>query len=378
MDRRAFLALLPVTGAVLAGCSGQTETPTTTPTGDTTDTPSGTPTGTPATGTATAESTPEPTGTATATEEPTPEPTDTPTREARAARAIEKATTALGEAVDAYEAAAGDGDDVTLLSVDASVSFSLDRIEEPLTRADGALGRAESLATGDRMETVRRLGRARSWLRNVGVAQAAASDAFEPYRRLRDAVYAGDDSAAEAAASDLDPLVGPIERYVNVATDGVTADDAAAIPDVSASLYEDKNAQLRAAHRTFRLLVEEGESTAAAIGTFGAGTNAYAERRYREARNRYEDARVELKTANNALSSVDLSGSAVGRETARLACSCGALAAAAEDMEVSASAGVENRRGKREDYLEEAKADLTGCGRTLRRIDVVPQLRNIG
>lgn len=375
MDRRAFLSLLTGTGVALAGCSEQTETPT--PTRAATDTPAETPMGTPTTGTATATEEPTPRPTETATEEPSPEPTDTPTGEARATQAIEAATTALGEAVDAYEAAAGDGDDVTLLSVDASVSFSLDRIEEPLTRADEALDRAESLATGDQVETVRRLGRARSWLRNTGIAQAAASDAFDPYETLRDAIYAGEDATAETAVSDLDPLVGPIERYVNVATDGVSPEDAAVIPDVSASLYAEKNAQLRAAYRAFRRLAEEGASTAAAIGVFAAGTNAYSERRYREARNRYRECQSDLQTAGNALAIDDVAGSTVAQATDRLACSCDALATAAEDMEESASAGMENRRGKREEHLEQAVGALRGCGRTLGRIDAVPQLRNL-
>lgn len=381
MDRRTLLSLLTGAGVAVAGCSNQspetpTGTPTEPPTRAPTDTPAETPTEEPTdapTGTPTEEPTVEPTDTP--TEEPTTEPTDTPTREERTRRAIREAREALDDIVDAYTALSGPN--ATLLTVDVTVPFSTDRLEDPLARAKDAIERAERSATGGQVETVGRLRRTRIWLRDVGTAQAAASDAFQVHVRLRDAIYAGEQSAATTAAEELDPLVRSARDLLNAAVDATEASDVTVVPDLSEELYEGKNAQLRAAVRTFELLVDQGESTAAAVATFVTGTDAYAAARRREARNAFREAEDDLNRASILLSAPDLSGSRVGERTADLACACGVLSGAAADLASSASAWLDGNRRRRTRKLEAAKAGLTGCGNVLESIPVVERVRDL-
>jgi hypothetical protein len=375
MDRRAFLALLTGTGAALAGCNGPDETPTATPTGAATDSP--TETGTPPSETTTATEEPTDTATGTATEEPTPEPTETATGAERATRAIETATGALGETVDAYGAAADGNGDVTLLTVDVTVPFTTDRLSDPLTRAEEAIARAEESATGDQVETVERLRSAATWLRNLGEAQAAAAEAFETYVAARDAIYAGEASAAASAAGDLEPLVDPVESGLDAATESAGAEDAAVVPGVTAELFQNKNAQLRAAARTFRLVVEEAEPTAAAIATFVAGVADYEERQFGQARRHFRAAKGSLANASTALYAPDVSASAVGEETTNLACATEHLAAAADDLQTSADAGSEDNGSRRRRFLGNAKDRLSGCNGIFEELPLTERTRNL-
>jgi hypothetical protein len=382
MDRRTLLSLLAGASVGLAGCSNQSpDTPTGTP-ADTstppgTDAPTETPTATP-----TEEPTAEPTETPTATptEEPTAEPTETPTEDERARLAIEDARTALGEAVDAYEAAARREEraDATVVTVDVNRDFSTDRIEEQLTRATDALDRAERLANREQMATVRRLRRAADWLGTVGRAQTEASDAHEAYVRLRDAVYDGEESAAATAASDLDSLIVPVDRQLIAAREAAEPSDVAEVPGLSERLFGQKLAQFDAAVRTFDLLADEGESTASSIAAVETGVTAYRERRRREARNAFRDVKNDLRAASTRLSEPDLSASRVGEEVADLGCVCGALGDAAADLGESAAAWRNGNRRKRDRLLEEAKEALTGCRRrAFNRVPVVEQVRDL-
>ena len=375
MDRRAFLALLTGAGAALAGCNQPSETPTTTPTRAATDSP--TETGTPPTETTTATEGPTDTATGTATEEPTSEPTDTATGAERATRAIEAATAALGETVDAYEAAANGGGDVTLLSVDVTVPFTTDRLSDPLTRAEEAIARAEESATGDQTETVERLRRAATWLRNLGEAQAAATGALETYVTARDAIYAGEAAAAASAADDLEPLVDPVESGLDAATESIAAEDAAVVPGVTAELFEEKNAQLRAAARTFRVVVEEAEPTAAAVASFVAGVADYEERQFGQARRHFRAAKGSLSNASAALYAPDVSASVVGERTTDLACAAEHLAAAADDLQTSADAGSEDNGSRRRRLLGDAKDRLSGCNGIFEELPLTERTRNL-
>lgn len=373
MDRRAFLALLTGTGAALAGCSQQTETPTATPTDAVTDSPSptssGTPTGAPTEG-------PTDTTTDTTTETATDTTTETATGRERAARAIEEATEALGETVDAY-AAAADGGDATLLTVDVTVPFATDRLADPLSRAEEAIATAEESATGDQTETVERLRRAATWLRNLGEAQAAASDAFEEYAAVRDAVYAGEESGAASAAGDLEPLVDPVASALDAATESVAAEDAAVVPGVTAELFEEKNAQLRAAVGTFRLLVEEAESTASAVATFLAGVDDYEGRQFGQSRRHFRAAKGTLANASAALYAPDVSASAVGEQTTNLACAAEHLAAAADDLQTSADAGSDDNGSRRRRFLGNAKDRLSGCDGIFEELPFTERVRSL-
>lgn len=377
MHRRTLLSLLTGAGVAVAGCSNQspeipTGTPTEPPTRAPTDTPAERPTEE-STDIPTEEPTAEPTDTP--TEEPTAEPTDTPTREERTRRAIQEAGDALGDAVDAYTALSGPN--ATLLTVDVTVPFSTDRLEDPLARARDAIERAERSATGGQVETVGRLRRTRIWLRDLGTAQAAASDAFEAHVRLRDAIYAGERSAATAAAEELDPVVRSVRDLLNAAVDDTEASDVTVVPELSEELYEGKNAQLRAAVRTFELLIDRGESTAAAVAALVTGTDAYVAGRRRQARNAFREAEDDLSRASIFLSAPDLSGSRVGERTADLACACGVLSGAAADLARSASAWLDGNRRRRTRELEAAKAGLTGCGNLLESIPVVERVRDL-
>lgn len=376
MDRRAFLTLLTGTGVALAGCNQSTETPTDTATPTDTDTPVGTPTRTPTEPTPTTGPTDTPTAepTDTPTETPTESPTPTPTSEERAQAAITEARQALGDVVDAYEAAAGP--DATLLSVDVTVEFTTEDLEEPLARAEDAIDRAEELATGEQTTTVAQLRATATWLRHLSRAQAAASDAFDAYVTVRDAVYAGEESEAESAANDLEPLVYPVEDQLEAATESVEPTDVEVI-GLSAELFEDKNAQLRAAIGTFQLFVESADTVAAGIATYEEATDAYDDTRYREARRVYEEAEGDLNVANTALTQSDLSASTIGQRTADLACACRTLMDTIDDLRGSAAAGADNNGSRRRRLLNEAKAKLTGCGDVLDRLPVVEQVRNL-
>ena len=374
MERRTLRSPLTGAGVALAGCSQSAETPTETATPTPESTPTAEPTSTP-----TATPTAEPTDTPTAeppspTEEPTAEPTDTPTSEDRTRAAINEARDALGDVIEAYESTGSPN--ATLLSIDVTVEFTTDDLEAPLERAEDAIGRAEALATGEQVTTVAQLRATSTWLRHLAEAQAAASDAFDAYVTARDAVYAGDEAGARTAADDLDPLVDPVADPLETATAGAEPGDVTVV-GLSERLFEDKNAQLRAAVRTFRLVVQQAEPTAAAIATFDAGTEAYADARYGEARNRYQDAEGDLNLANAVLSDPDLSASTVGRRTAELACACRALRDAADDLQGSAAAGRDDNRSRRERLLSDAKADLTGCGNVLERIPAVERVRDL-
>lgn len=375
MDRRAFLALLTGSGAALAGCNQQAGTAT--PTRTAADTPSPSSTRTPGGETPTDPPTAEPTAEPTDTDTDTETDTETPTAEARAARAIDEATRALGETVDAYEAAAGDGGDVTLLSVDVTVAFSTDRLADPLGRAETALDRAGAAATDDQSETVERLRRAATWLRNLGEAQAAAAEAFGTYVTLRDAVYAGEAATAASAASDLEPLVDPVESGLDAATESVVAEDAALVSGVTGELFEAKNAQLRAAAGTFRLLVEEGEPTATAVATFAAGVADYEERQFGQAKGHFREARDALDDANRALSADDRSASVVGERTANLACAAGHLSAAADDLKTSVEAGADDNGSRRRRFLDSATDRLSGCGGIFAELSVTERVRDL-
>lgn len=379
MDRRTLLSLLAGTSIGLAGCSNQSpDTPTGTPaetsTPPATDAPTEAPTGTP-----TESPAPEPTETPTdtPTEEPTPEPTETPTGDERARLAIEDARTALGEAVDAYETARRQ-EDATILTIDVNTNFSTDRIEEPLTRATDALDRAEQLADRERLRTVRRLQRAADWLGTVGRAQAAATDAYEAYVRLRDAVYAGEESTAAEAASELDSLLVPVDRRLIAARGAADPSDVAEVPGLSERLFRQKLAQLDAAVRTFDLLADEGESTASSISTVDAGVTAYRERQRRDARNAFREVENELRATSATLSEPDLSASRVGRDVEELGCALGALADATEDLGESAAAWMSGSRRRRNRLLEEAKEALTGCSRrAFNRLPIVERIRTL-
>lgn len=380
MDRRTLLSLLAGTSIGLAGCSSQSpDTPTGTP-GETstppaTDAPTEAPTDTP-----TEEPTETPTEapTDTPTEEPTPEPTETPTGDERARLAIEDARSALGEAVEAYEAARSGQENATIVTIDVNTNFSTDRIEEPLTRATDALDRAERLADGERLTTVRRLRRAADWLGTVGQAQAAARDAYEAYVRLRDAVYEGEESTAATAASDLDSLLAPVDRRLIAARGAAEPSDVAEVPGLSERLFRQKLAQFDAAVRTFDLLADEGESTASSIATVETGVTAYEERQRRQARNAFRDVTNDLRATSTTLSEPDLSASRVGNEVAELGCACGALGDAAADLEESAAAWINGNRRKRDRLLEEAKEALTGCSRrAFNRLPVVERIRDL-
>jgi hypothetical protein len=374
MDRRTLLSLLTGAGVAIAGCNQSTETPTetatptpeTTPTAEPTDTPTATPTAEP-TDTPTVEP-PSP------TEEPTAEPTDTPTADDRTRVAINEARDALGDVLDAYEAAGSPN--ATLLSIDVTVEFTTDELDAPLERAEDAIGRAEESATGEQVTTVARLRATTTWLRHLAEAQAAAGDAFDAYVTARDAVYAGDEAGARTAASDLEPLVDPVADALETATEAAEPGDVTVV-GLSEQLFEDKNAQLRAAVRTFRLFVQQAEPTAAAIATFDSATDAYVDARYGEARSRYQDAEGDLNVANAVLSEPDLSASTIGRRTAELACACRALRDAADDLQGSAAAGRDDNRSRRERLLDDAKAKLTGCGSVLGRIPAVERVRNL-
>ncbi len=382
MDRRTLLSLLAGASVGLAGCSNQSpDTPTGTPTDTSTplatDAPTEAPTDTP-----TAEPTETPTEapTDTPTEEPTAEPTETPTEAERARLAIEDARTALGEAVDAYEAAARKQEraDATIVTVDVNRDFSTDRLEEPLTRATDALDRAELLADREQLATVRSLRRAADWLGTVGRAQAAARDAYEAYVRLRDAVYEGEESTAATAASDLDPLLAPVDRRLIAARGAAEPSDVAEVPGLSERLFRQKLAQFDAAVRTFDLLADEGESIASSIATLDTGVTAYEERQRRQARDAFRDVKNRLRATSSTLSEPDLSASRVGNEVAELGCACGALGEVAADLEESAAAWINGNRRKRDRLLEEAKESLTGCSRrAFNRIPVVERIRNL-
>lgn len=376
MDRRAFLTLLTGTSFALAGCNQPAETPTDTATPPATDTPAETPTRTPAETTPTAAPTDTPTAepTDTPTETPTAEPTPTPTQEERAGAAIDDARQALGDVVAAYEAASGP--DATLLSVDVTVEFTTESLEEPLSRADDAIARADELATGDQTTTVAQLRATATWLRHLAEAQAAASDAFGTYVVVRDAVYAGEESEAESAGNDLEPLVRPVEDQLEAATDPVEPGDVTVV-GLSEQLFEDKNAQLRAAIRTFELFVEDADTVAAGIATYEEATDAYADATYREARSLYQDAEGDLNVSNTALTRDDLSASTIGQRTADLACACRTLMNTIDDMRGSAAAGADNNGSRRRRLLNDAKAKLTGCGDVLDLLPVVEQVRNL-
>ena len=209
--------------------------------------------------------------------------------------------------------------------------------------------------TAEPTETPTEAERARLAIEDARTALGEAVDAYEAYVRLRDAVYEGEESTATTAASDLDPLLAPVDRSLIAARDAAEPSDVAEVPGLSERLFRQKLAQFDAAVRTFDLLADEGESTASSIATVDTGITAYEERQRRQARDAFRDVKNRLRATSSALSEPDLSASRVGNEVAELGCACGALGEAAADLEESAAAWINGNRRKRDRLLEEAK-----------------------
>lgn len=169
----------------------------------------------------------------------------------------------------------------------------------------------------------------------------------------------------------------PVATELDAATVSVATEDAAVVPDVTQELFESKNAQLRAAVRTFRLLVEEAEPTAAAVATFVAGTDDYEARQFGQARRHFREARAALANASAALFAPDVSASAVGERTTNLACATEHLSAVADDLQTSADAGSNDNDSRRRRFLNSAEDRLSGCGDIFEALPLSERVRNL-
>jgi hypothetical protein len=397
MYRRELLVLLAVGGS---GCTVETATPPPggvgagggerTVAGSTAPSRTSAPGRTPTSGEPTSRPTPTEEETPTPTEEtptPTEESTPTPDRAERAQAEIDAAKKALGDAVSAYEAAAGGN--ATLLDVDVGTDFEEGRLKESLRTATDHLERARGLATAEQEEDVQQLTRATIWLRYLARAQAAAHTAYERYREARVAIYRGDTEWAANVASKLDPLIGPIESRLARATEGVSPSDMQVVPGVDAELFEEKNRQLRRAVAGFGFVADEVEPAAQAVGRFATATDTFigidqyshdysdqAREQYARAQDEYRAAETALNDSVEALAEQDFSPSTIQGWLDTLDCSLSAVAEAADQMQISAQAASNGRAGVKKTFLKAAKDELkgTGCDDTVRELAEVKEL----
>lgn len=249
--------------------------------------------------------------------------------------------------------------------VDNRVSFRTDVIDEHLDRSEAALDRAEESASAEQQTEIDALRDVLDWSRsivsafdNVGnaVDEYATATSYLDNERFEDAA-----ERFSAAVDYLDDAESNVTQarasYENM--DETTFEDYDEVDALELELLID---DLEALVVDFRYLSRALERFALGYHSFEAGTEAFDDERYRDAADRFGDARGEFTTAHSittegeADASDDFIDDFIG-----FSCLTDALADAAGNFESASEAAQRGNRSRVESEFEDAEAALDRC-----------------
>lgn len=366
MNRRKYLAAV-VGVASIAGCSqgGSEPTATDSSTPTSTETASPTPTASPTeTSTATETETP------TATDEPTPSPAEL-TRDS-----LEEARTALNDALEEYASAAGTAN-VLITDVTPSTGFSTSLIEDPMERARTALDEAANTATAEQESTVEKLRGVRLWIVEIATAQELASFTDSTVSSLEDGVHRAAGDSISSTGNSLGETAQSLRQQLSIASEAASSDDFEGL-DVEISTIERKQSQIERLASNYGTLSETAGTLSEAITTLDKAIENYRAEDYGAASPQWNRSRGAFEELYKTYEEFPPGSSAAATLIGNFWCAFDQLSKAIADMETSnEEAWRYDNDYNRQQKLEDAKEDLSGCDGYLDEFDDVEELRSL-
>lgn len=227
-------------------------------------------------------------------------PTATP-RESDVRDGIEDARAHLRAAVDAYVSQAGRN--ATLLDVTATSpeTFPRSDVVSECRAAEAAIREARRGASDEQRRTLDELGAAARFLKEAARLQSDLVLAATTLRRLRRAVYAGDDSDAASRQSAIERTL----EESNAHADSVAACDpetvAGALDALDAEGVRSKQAQFVAEDRDIWYVSSALDAATSGLSALDAGWTAWNERAVEDAEREFELAVEDFVSARHHL-----------------------------------------------------------------------------
>lgn len=364
MNRRRYLAAV-VGAASIAGCSQGGSEPTATASSTPTETASPTSTASPTeTSTATETETP------TATDEPTPSPAEL-TQES-----LEEARTALNDALEEYAAAAGTAN-VLITDVTPSTGFSTSLIQDPMDRARTAIDEAANTATAEQEPTVEKLQGIRLWIVEIATAQELASFTDSTVGSLEDGVHRAAGDSISSTGDSLGETAQSLRQQLSIAADAADPEDFEDL-DVEVSTIERKQGQIERLAANYGTLSETAATLSEAITDLDKAIANYRAEDYGAASPQWSSARGACEELYETYEEFPPGSSAAATLIGNFWCAFDQLSKAIADMEVSnEEAWRYDNDYNRQQNLEDAKEDLSGCDGYLDEFDDVEELRSL-
>jgi predicted kinase len=359
MRRRAYLAL---SAALLSGCgrSSQPSETTTSPDYTTVESTerSDTPTETIAETTETTETTAEPT-----------ETTSTPDPDPDAASAIDEADGHLVDAVEKYASYAGT--EASFLDVTAATTeFATGTISERVADARSALATAEETGTESQKRTIERLREAATFVLNAALLQRELRRSYSDYANGFELIYI--DQYSEGVVEDVREAAAAASKHASAVVDRTSPACAEATSAFTREEYVRKREQVRAEARTFELAGAHFVAFDDARADLRAAVNAYDDRKWERAADRFEALVGVYGPMASAVASHE-APEPLDEQFAPFTCDVRALARGCNLLAESASLRAEENREAADERRSESKSAFEECG-TLDRLGVLERV----
>lgn len=285
--------------------------------------------------------------------ETTEPPTEVPDR--RTARHLDTARSHLGDALDAYVAAAT-AESPTLLDVTAEVAVVPSDVINPVDAARGELTDLPRDATESQRATADQLLSVGAFLAAGARCQSALADAHGRFEYITDRLYAGNTGGIRNDADNLRSFYREARRHLDTLEAESDAESTAAFDRLDSETYTAKVAQLRASVTVYGNLAAPLLDLRAGFEAFGRGASAYDNDSYTFARREFSTALENLGPAEESFRSLDTTP-VVAETVEQLAADAAVLSAAVEDFDTAAAAGERGRSPPRE-AVENGKEHL--------------------
>ncbi|MFD1586226.1 hypothetical protein ACFR9U_04475 [Halorientalis brevis] len=304
---------------------------------------------------------------------PTETETDTPTQGDReVAQAITTARSRLTDAHAAYLAFA-DATDPTLVDVTAATQVSVSDVTRHASKARQALEEAPNTTSPAQQTTVDRLSGVADFLATGIRYQSSANAAYSKFTFVLDRLYAEAFAVLPGEIGRLRTNRDTANEFRNTLQSETDRDDVQSFDAISATIYDEKVAQLDREMTGFETLADAISAISDGLEAFTDANGEFTDDSYGDAAEQYVTASERLGTATETLETLD-APTAVESAVTELTGVADAVASGAADLEAASRAGDEFEWETRDERFDDAISALQTSQVAVDRLDSVTEI----